>query len=93
MVPVASILSTLQVTTGAAAKYQDLKLILAHAGAFIAYIASRLAMAISAIPGGLAHADVSESDIVLLKSFYVDTALSSETPHGSTLQNAGPSLG
>ena len=95
MAPLSSSVAALQVTTGAAAKYQDLKLILAHAGAFIPYIASRLAMAISAIPGGLAHAGVSESDVALLKRFYVDTALSSESLHGPCTapahKDAGPS--
>ncbi len=68
-----------QVTTGAAAEYKDLKLILAHAGAFIPYVASRIGMAATAIGGGgLAQAGVSDASIEPLKRFYVDTALSSE---------------
>ena len=68
-------------TTGAAEKYQDLDIILAHAGGFVPYVASRIGMATTAISaGGLAGADVSDSAIELLKRFYVDTALSSEDP-------------
>ena len=66
-------------TTGAAAEYGDLKVILAHAGAFIPYVASRIGMAATAISGGgLAQAGVADASIELLKRFYVDTALSSE---------------
>jgi len=71
----------LQITTGAAAEFEDLKIILAHAGGFIPFVASRLGMAATAIEeGGLANAGVSFSAIDLLKRFYVDTALSSEHP-------------
>ncbi|CAL5220516.1 g2548 [Coccomyxa viridis] len=69
--------ATLYVTTGAAAEYKDLELILAHAGAFIPYVASRIGMAATAIGGGgLAQAGVSDASIEPLKRFYVDTALS-----------------
>ena len=69
----------MQVTTGAAEKYQDLRIILAHAGGFVPYVASRIGMAATAIAaGGLADAGVSDTAIALLKRFYVDTALSSE---------------
>ena len=70
-----------QVTTGAAEKYQDLKIILSHAGGFVPYVADRISMAAAAISkGGLAGADVSDSTVDLLKQFYVDTALSGKAP-------------
>ena len=73
------LLSLVQVTTGAAAEYRDLKIILAHAGAFIPFVASRIGFAATAISGGgLAQAGVGDANIELLKRFYVDTALSSE---------------
>ena len=67
-----------QVSTGAAAEYQDLKIILAHAGAFLPYVASRIGFAVSAITEGINKAEISDAGIALLKRFYVDTALSSE---------------
>ena len=71
----------MQVTTGAAEKYQDLRIILAHAGGFVPYVADRISMAAAAISkGGLAGADVSDATVELLKRFYVDTALSGEAP-------------
>ncbi len=70
-----------QVTTGAAEKYQDLRIVLAHAGGFVPFVADRISMAAPAISkGGLAGADVSDSTVKLLKQFYVDTALSGKAP-------------
>ena len=67
-------------TTGAAGKYQDLSIILAHAGGFLPYVAARIAFAASAVRGkSLAQAGgPTDADLEVLKRFYVDTALSGE---------------
>ena len=62
----------MQVSTGAATLYPDLKVILAHAGGFVPYIASRLAMGLS--PEG--DPQINSTYISQFQSFYFDTALS-----------------
>lgn len=69
----------MQVSTGAADKFPDVKVLLSHAGGFMPFIASRMAMGIKAVQqNGLEGAAVSERDIALLQNFYIDTALSGE---------------
>lgn len=72
------------VRTGAIERYDDLKIILSHAGGFVPYAAGRMASHVSS-EGDREHG------LALLKRFYFDTALSS-TRYAllSLLEFAGP---